>query len=151
MYTGELKAGDQVLRFGDVTYVMGVINVSPESKNPHTVATTPGAALDLARRYREWGADLIDVGGESTRPGSQPVSEQEELDRVVPVIQTLRSRTNEMKAQILSELECDIWPMVENGRIKPIIHTVMPLTEVEKAHQILADARNAGKVILQVC
>ena len=64
---------------------------------------------------------------------------------------TLRSRTNEMKAQILSELECDIWPMVENGRIKPIIHTVMPLTEVEKAHQILADARNAGKVILQVC
>lgn len=84
-----MKAGDHVLRFGDVTHVMGVINVSPESRNPHTVATTPQDALSLARRYREWGADLIDVGGQSSHYETPTISDSREIQRVAPVIEAL--------------------------------------------------------------
>lgn len=84
-----MKAGDHVLTFGDVTHIMGVINVSPESKNPHTVAATPEEALDLARRYREWGADLVDVGGQSSHFDNPTISAEREMDRVAPVIETL--------------------------------------------------------------
>lgn len=89
MYRGEIKAGDHVLTFGDVTHVMGVINVSPESKNPHTVAVTPDEALSLARRYREWGADLIDVGGQSSHYDNPTISDREEIERVTPVVEAL--------------------------------------------------------------
>lgn len=89
MYRGEIKAGDHVLTFGDVTHVVGVINVSPESRNPHTVATTPEAALSLARRYRQWGADLIDVGGQSSHYENPTISESQEIERVTPVIEVL--------------------------------------------------------------
>lgn len=84
-----MKAGDHVLRFGDVTHVVGVINVSPESRNPHTVATTPAEALSLSRRYREWGVDLIDVGGQSSHYESPTISESLEIERVVPVVEVL--------------------------------------------------------------
>lgn len=89
MYRGEMKAGDHVLAFGDVTHVVGVINVSPESKNPHTVATTPSAALALAGRYREWGADIIDVGGQSSHFDNPTIPDSVETERVVPVVEAL--------------------------------------------------------------
>lgn len=84
-----MTAGDHVLTFGDVTYVMGVVNVSPESKNPHTVAATPQEALSLARRYRDWGADLVDVGGQSSHYENPTLPEGEEIERVVPVVEAL--------------------------------------------------------------
>lgn len=89
MYQGEITVGEHVLGFGDVTHVMGVINVSPESNNPHTIATTPAAALDLAQRYRAWGADLIDVGGQSSHYDNPTLDSGEEIDRVVPVVEAL--------------------------------------------------------------
>ncbi|MFP3914589.1 MAG: dihydropteroate synthase [Actinomycetota bacterium] len=89
MFRGRLVAGHHVLHFGDVTHVMGVINVSPESKNPHTVASTPAEALALAHRYRRWGADLIDVGGQSSHYENPTISDQEEIERVVPVVEAL--------------------------------------------------------------
>lgn len=89
MYRGDLAVGDHVLRFGDVTHVMGVINVSPESKNPHTIATTPEEALELARRYRDWGADLIDVGGQSSHFDNPTLEVEEEIERLVPVVSAL--------------------------------------------------------------
>lgn len=89
MYHGDLDLGDQVLTFGDVTHVMGVINVSPESKNPHTVATSPAEALSLAVRYRDWGADLIDVGGQSSHFENPTLPDNEEILRVVPVVEAL--------------------------------------------------------------
>ena len=89
MFRGDVKAGRHVLTFGDVTHVMGVINVSPESKNPHTIATTPSAALDLARRYRSWGADLVDVGGQSSHIDNPTIGVDEETTRLVPVVEAL--------------------------------------------------------------
>ena len=63
---------------------------------------------------------------------------------------TLRSRTPEMKAQILASLVSDIFPKVESGLIKPTIHAVLPITEAEAAHDILYKGQNVGKVVLEV-
>lgn len=70
--------------------LMGVLNVTPDSFSDGGRFQAVDAALAHARRMAAEGADLIDVGGESTRPGAPPVSEQEELDRVMPVIEALR-------------------------------------------------------------
>lgn len=69
---------------------MGVVNVTPDSFYDGGRHGAPAAAIDHAWRLVEEGADIIDVGGESTRPGAAPVSEEQELDRVMPVIEALR-------------------------------------------------------------
>ena len=63
---------------------------------------------------------------------------------------TLRSRTPEVKAQILSELVEKVFPKIETGEIKPTIHAVLPITEAEAAHDILYKGQNVGKVVLKV-
>ena len=63
---------------------------------------------------------------------------------------TLRSRTPETKAFILSELVKNVFPKIESGEIKPTIHAVLPIEEAEKAHDILYQGQNVGKVVLQV-
>lgn len=84
-----LRLGDSELPLGDVTYVMGVINVSPDSKNTHTVAHTVDEALLMADRYRSWGATLIDLGGQSSHFDNPTISSADEVSRVVPVIEGL--------------------------------------------------------------
>jgi dihydropteroate synthase len=68
---------------------MGILNVTPDSFSDGGVFFPPGAALQQARRMVAEGADLIDIGGESTRPGAEPVSVDEELRRVIPLIERL--------------------------------------------------------------
>ncbi len=63
---------------------------------------------------------------------------------------TLRSRTPEVKAQILAELVKNVWPKVESGEVKPTIHEILPITEAEKAHDLLYRGENIGKVVLKV-
>jgi len=96
-----LRIGKHVLDWGARTYVMGILNVTPDSfsgdgllaENEARDADLPGggvaAAVEQARGYVAAGADILDVGGESTRPGSQPLSEDEERQRVIPVIRGL--------------------------------------------------------------
>ncbi len=62
---------------------------------------------------------------------------------------TLRSRTNEMKAKILSELEKEIWPAITEGKIHPVIHARFPLSEAAKAQDVLYSKENIGKVVLE--
>ncbi len=76
------------------TYVMGILNITPDSFSGDGLldhAGTVEAALAQARQFVEAGADILDVGGESTRPGSTPVSAEDELDRVMPVIRAVRA------------------------------------------------------------
>lgn len=84
-----LRLGETELPLGDRTYVMGVINLSPDSKNTHTVAHSTDEALLMASRYRDWGATLIDVGGQSSHYDNPTISPVDEISRVVPVIEAL--------------------------------------------------------------
>lgn len=72
--------------------IMGILNVTPDSFSDGTGETSLATALARADRMLEEGADMIDVGGESTRPGADPVPLQLELERVVPVVEALRGR-----------------------------------------------------------
>lgn len=67
--------------------IMGILNVTPDSFSDGGLYNSVDAALEHVEQMIEEGADIIDVGGESTRPGSDPVSEQQEIDRVIPVLQ----------------------------------------------------------------
>ncbi len=71
------------------TQIMGVLNVTPDSFSDGGLYLDPGRAVAHAHRIVEEGADLIDVGGESTRPGSEPVSTEEELRRILPLLRCL--------------------------------------------------------------
>jgi dihydropteroate synthase len=81
------------LLFGDLPRLMGIINVTPDSFSDGGRFHESQAAIDQGLKLAEDGADILDVGGESTRPYSAPVSEAEELRRVLPVVQTLCERT----------------------------------------------------------
>ena len=72
------------------TYIMGILNVTPDSFSDGGRWNGVQAALDRARKMAAEGADIIDVGGESTRPGYTPVSEEEEIGRVLPVIERIK-------------------------------------------------------------
>ena len=76
------------------TLVMGVLNLTPDSFSDGGLFTTKEKALDHCLKMINEGADLIDVGGESTRPGSDPLSINEELDRTIPIIEKIRSYTD---------------------------------------------------------
>ena len=82
-------SGGEPLAWGKRTYVMGIINVTPDSFSGDGVSGDASAAAEQAIRFQEEGADLIDVGAESTRPGHQPVSEAEELARLLPALEAI--------------------------------------------------------------
>jgi dihydropteroate synthase len=73
------------------TYIMGILNITPDSFSDGGEYNTLTAAMEHTRKMIEAGADIIDVGGESTRPGFVPVSAKEEIKRVVPIIRAIRS------------------------------------------------------------
>ncbi|WII37700.1 dihydropteroate synthase [Paenibacillus thiaminolyticus] len=78
------------LTLGQRTLIMGILNVTPDSFSDGGRYNRVEAALRHAKEMLEAGADIIDIGGESTRPGHQPVGQEEELERVLPVIEALR-------------------------------------------------------------
>ena len=89
---GTTHCGPLTLEWGSRTYVMGIVNVTPDSFSGDGLAHDADAALEQALRFQAEGADIVDVGGESTRPGHTPVDADEEMRRVVPVIRLLASR-----------------------------------------------------------
>lgn len=92
MRTITLKAGsEELMTLGHKTYIMGILNVTPDSFSDGGDHQQIDEAVAHAKQMITEGADIIDVGGESTRPGSADVSEEEELNRVIPVIKALRA------------------------------------------------------------
>lgn len=92
--TGLTVSGGERLAWGKRTYVMGIINVTPDSFSGDGVSGDASAAAEQAIRFQEEGADLIDVGAESTRPGHQPVSEAEEMARLLPALEAISARVS---------------------------------------------------------
>jgi dihydropteroate synthase len=136
---GSLSIAGRAFDWGERTYIMGVVNVTPDSFSGDGLGDDIEAALKQAERMIEEGADLIDVGGESTRPGSEPISVEEELGRVVPVIEALARRADvpisidTYKAEVAGEaltagahLVNDVWGL----RMEPEI------AELAARHQV---------------
>lgn len=84
------KCRDLVLASRDAPFVMGILNVTPDSFSDGGRFTNPGQAIEAGLRLIEEGADLLDIGGESTRPGAAAVAEADEIARVAPVIEGIR-------------------------------------------------------------
>ena len=85
-----LKIGNHIFRWGERTYIMGILNATPDSFSGDGLYTENAQDMLLqARSFIESGADILDVGGESTRPGSAPVDADEEMRRVIPIIRTI--------------------------------------------------------------
>lgn len=87
-----LKIGDHTLAWGTRTYVMGILNITPDSfSGDGLLSGSAGldAAMEQARRFVAAGVDILDVGGESTRPGSMPVDAPAEIERVIPIIKQI--------------------------------------------------------------
>jgi len=87
-----LKLPSRTMVLGERTLVMGVLNVTPDSFSDGGKFLEPELAVEQAFAIEKAGADLLDVGGESTRPGSQETSPAQELDRILPVLEALRGR-----------------------------------------------------------
>jgi len=89
-----IKTNSTTLYLSERTHIMGILNVTPDSFSDGGENTTIEKALQHARKMVEEGADMIDVGGESTRPDHEPISAEEEMERVLPVIEALKEETD---------------------------------------------------------
>lgn len=124
--------------WGKRTFIMGILNVTPDSFSGDGLwnAYDPQeAALEQGRRFLEAGADILDVGGESTRPGSRPVSAEEEMQRVLPVIRALathfpnalisidtyKSAVAEAALQAGARIVNDVWALRADPQMAEIV------------------------------
>lgn len=136
-----LKVGKHLLPLGERTIIMGILNVTPDSFADGGKYDRLDLALQHAQTMVEDGADIIDVGGESTRPGYQPISEEEELSRALPVIENIKKELDipvsidSYKAAVVKEalqagadMVNDIWGLKadeEMGRV--VSHFQVPV------------------------
>ena len=127
-----LTTGSRTLTWGTRTYVMGILNVTPDSFSGDGLLQVD-AALEQARRFAAAGVDILDVGGESTRPGAQPVSLDEELERVIPVIRsvaaeldvlvsvdTYKAEVGEAALQAGAHIVNDVWGFKVDPRLADV-------------------------------
>jgi dihydropteroate synthase len=115
--------------------VMGILNATPDSFSDGGKFRTPSDAIAQAKRMIANGADIIDIGGESTRPGAEPVSLQEELERVLPVIDALKDcgvalsidtyKAETMRQALRAGVDCvnDIWALRQEGAVDAILES----------------------------
>lgn len=89
-----IKKSNYQFSWGTKTYVMGILNVTPDSFSDGGEFDDVSSALTQAQKMVENGADIIDIGGQSTRPGAEQISLAEELKRVIPIIKAIRQQTN---------------------------------------------------------
>jgi len=136
---GSMQIGETTFDWGTKTFVMGVLNVTPDSFSRDGVGTDVERAVEQALRFQKWGADIIDIGGESTRPASiypdsEMVSVVDELDRVLPVIEALThlleipisidTYKSEVATQAIAsgaEIVNDVWGLTRDPDIGAVI------------------------------
>ena len=117
-----MRIGNKEYKLGERTYIMGILNITPDSFSDGGKFNEMEAAVSQAKKLVEAGADIIDVGGESTRPGAEYVTEEEEIKRVVPIIKaikkeldvtisidTYKSKTAEEAIKAGADIINDIW------------------------------------------
>jgi dihydropteroate synthase len=153
--TGEWKITRRSLHYGERTLVMGVLNVTPDSFSDGGQFFSLAGALAHAEQMIDEGADIIDIGGESTRPGSNFVSEEEELCRVIPVIERLANlsapisidTTKPEVARIALQAGAEIVNDVSGLRFEP---TIAQVAAEAKAGVVLMHSRGTPKDMQQM-
>ena len=133
-----LKINDICLNWGSRTYIMGILNATPDSfSGDGLYAQDAQNALTQARKFVEFGADILDVGGESTRPGSAPVDADEELRRVIPIIRlisehlpqtlisidTYKAKVAEAALNAGAHIVNDVWGLRADSELASVIAT----------------------------
>ena len=132
-----LRTSRREMVLGDRTLIMGILNATPDSFSDGNRFASPESAVEEGIRMAEEGADMIDIGGESTRPGSDTVPQEEELRRVIPVIRGLAARidiplsVDTMKAAVAREA------LAEGAEI---VNDVSSLGFDDRMAEIVADA-----------
>ena len=91
-FTGIYKCGARTLEFGKKTLIMGILNLTPDSFSDGGRYTDVDAAVDQCARMIREGADCIDIGAEATGPNAVPVTAEEEMERLIPSLEAIRSR-----------------------------------------------------------
>lgn len=129
-----MKIGNKIINFEDRTYVMGILNVTPDSFSDGGNYNNIEAAVKRAKEMVEEGADIIDIGGESTRSGASYVSEEEEIQRVVPIIKaikkeldvlisvdTYKSKTAEEAIKAGADIINDVWGFKKDSNMAKVV------------------------------
>ena len=145
--------------------IMGVVNVTPDSFSDGGEFLSLAAALEHANYLQECGADIIDIGGESTRPGAKPISSSEELQRVMPVIERLRYASDvpisvdTSKAVVMEKaIECgatlinDIYSLRKPGTLDVVAGSdvYVCLMHMKGSPQNMQDRPNYKDLLLEV-
>lgn len=128
-------------------YVMGIVNVTPDSFSDGGLYLSPENAYEHACQLIEEGADFIDIGGESTRPGSKPVGIEEELKRVIPVIEKINRSHPEVVLSIDTTKSEVAKQALENGA--KIVNDISALMNDEKMASVIKDY-DAGLVLMHM-
>ncbi len=116
--------------------VMGILNITPDSFYPGSRTPDVKAALERARTMVEQGAQILDVGGESTRPGSEPVPEDEELDRVLPVVEALEAHLD-VPVSVDTRKAGVAEACLDAGAT--IVNDISAARDDERMHEVVAD------------
>lgn len=129
-----MKIGNKSFDTAEHTYIMGILNVTPDSFSDGGKWNTPDEALGRAEQMVKDGADIVDIGGESTRPGHEQITEEEEIQRVVPVIEAVKARIDvpvsvdtykfrvaEAALKAGADLINDIWGLKYDSRMAALI------------------------------
>ena len=130
----DVPCGKYTLHMGTKTYIMGILNVTPDSFSDGGSYVNVDTAIEHAKQMIKDGADIIDIGGESTRPGSAEVDAAEELRRVLPVVEKLVQEINvpisvdtykaEVADQVLSagaHMINDVWGLQRDPDLANIV------------------------------
>lgn len=172
---GTMRIRDHEMAWGRRTHVMGIVNVTPDSFSGDGLIggqAPPGAvggavvnaAVQQALRFLEEGADIVDVGGESTRPGGQPVDAEAEAARVLPVIEALRRETDApisidtYKASVArqaldagADMVNDVWGMAMDPDLAPLVAArgvpVVLMHNRSKPRDTAQEARLGGRYV----
>ncbi|MAF13256.1 dihydropteroate synthase [Candidatus Poribacteria bacterium] len=132
----------RLLDYTHRTLIMGVLNVTPDSFSDGGALHDPAAAVAAGRRMLSEGAHILDIGGESTRPGADPVEEREEIRRVVPVIETLADVTE-------ATISVDTYkPAVAEAALAAGAHMVNDITGLADADMADVATRNGAAVAI---
>lgn len=142
LYT--FRARGKTLALGRRTAIVGVINVTPDSFSDGGRFLEPARAVEEALRLIAAGADIVDVGGESTRPGAEPVSVQEELRRVLPVIEALAGKRAALVSVDTTKSEV-VRQALEAGA--DIVNDVSGLTAEPSLADVVAEFK-AGLIVM---